>query len=203
MGPSDLRIETDGLVPDPEWKRAHKKGEWVGGETVDYAIGQAMLKCTPLQMCNVAAAIGNGGTLYRPQLVQKVTSFKEPLRPKVVRQLTPDPLKHVQVSSATLAKIVEGMRRVMGPSGTASHSTIPGIEMAGKTGTAQMRKDGRMVNNAWFIGFAPLEKPKIAVCVFVETGGHGGETAAPIASKMIATYLHAKADAQGDSSSTD
>ncbi len=203
MGPNDRRIETDGIVPDPEWKRAHKRGEWVGGETVDYAIGQAMLKCTPVQMCNVAATIGNGGTLYRPQLVQRVTSFQEPAHPKVVRQLTPEALKRVDVSSATLAKIVEGMRRVMGPSGTASQSALPGIEMAGKTGTAQMRKDGRMVNNAWFIGFAPLDKPKIAVCVFVETGGHGGATAAPIASKMIATYLHAKSDAQGDSGSTD
>lgn len=201
MGENDPQIETSGLVPDPEWKRKHKRGEWVGGETVDYAIGQAMLKCTPLQMCNVAAAIGNGGTLYRPQLVQRVTAFKDG-RPTVARTLQPQILNKVDISEHTRSIIVEGMRAVMGPGGTAARSVIPGLEMAGKTGTAQMRKDGRMVNNAWFIGYAPADHPKIAVCVFVETGGHGGDTAAPIASKMIGTYLHmgaVNADATGSS----
>jgi penicillin-binding protein 2 len=185
---NDRRLETDGAVPDPAWKLAHKKGEWVGGETVDYAIGQAMLVATPIQMCNVAAAIGNGGTLYRPQLVQMVTEYDANHHPKIVRRLKPQPIKRLEVSKATIARVARGMQAVM-ESGTGARSAIPGIEMAGKTGTAQVHKNGKLVNNAWFIGYAPLENPRIAVCVFIQEGGHGGEAAAPIAKKMIASYL--------------
>lgn len=186
----DPQIERDGIVPDPAYKAARRLGRWVPGETVDYAIGQAMLACTPIQMCNVAAALANGGTLYRPQLVHSITAYDEEHRPHVVRRLTPQPIKRLAISAQTRALIVRGMVSVMQPGGTGSASAIPGLSMAGKTGTAEMYKKGRRVNNAWFIAFAPVEKPRIAVCVFVEAGGHGGAVAAPIARKIIAHYLN-------------
>jgi len=184
------QIERDGIVPDPAYKAARQLGPWVPGETVDYAIGQAMLTCTPIQMCNVAAALANGGTLYRPQLVDTITTYDREHRSHVVRHLTPQPIKQLGISPRTRDIIVQGMISVMRPGGTASSSAIPGLSIAGKTGTAEMYKKGKRVDNAWFIAFAPVEKPRIAVCVFVETGGHGGAVAAPIARKLIAQYLH-------------
>ncbi len=186
----DRQVERDGVVPDPEWKRATHRGEWFGGETVDYAIGQAMLACTPLQMCNATAAIANGGTLFHPQLVQSITSFDTAHRPHSVKKLIPAIVKRVEVSQSTLKIIAKGMRSVMEPGGTGAASAIPGLTIAGKTGTAQRISHGKMANDAWFIGYAPADKPEIAVCVFVQEGGHGGATAAPIARKMLAKYFH-------------
>jgi penicillin-binding protein 2 len=192
--PGDSRLESAGTVPDPAWKLSHKRGPWVGGDTVDYAIGQAMLRCTPLQMCNVAAAIANGGTLFKPQVVQSIAKYDTQNRGHVVQKLTPTALSKLPVSQATLALIVRGMRSVMEPGGTASHASIPGLAVGGKTGTAQIRRHSEVADNAWFIGFAPVAHPTIAVCVFVEGGGHGGDTAAPIARKMIAQFLKIKVD---------
>ncbi len=200
--PGDASVERMGIVPDPVWKRASRHGEWVGGDTVDYAIGQAMLACTPLQMCNVAAAIGNGGTLYRPQMVQTVRAYDAQNRPSLVYRLQPEAMQQVGLSPTTLAILIQGMRTVM-ESGTGAHSNIPGLDIAGKTGTAQMVKDGVMQNNAWFIGFAPATKPRIAICVFVETGGHGGETAAPIARKLFAQFFGVTVDAAEATATTD
>lgn len=194
LRPGDPQIERDGIVPDPAWKAARHRGPWYGGETVDYAIGQAMLACTPLQMCNVAAAIANGGTLYRPQLVQRIVQHDAQNRPQVVRQLQPEIMGRLGLSDRTLEIIRQGMRSVMTPGGTAAHMAIPGVAVAGKTGTAEVVRNGRKVDNAWFIAYAPADRPRIAVCVFVETGGHGGTTAAPIARKIIAKHLKVQID---------
>lgn len=187
--PQDPRVEAAGIVPDPEWKKAHHRGPWVGGDTVDYAIGQSMLKCTPIQMCEVAAAIANGGTLYRPQLVQRITTYDRYGQERVARMLQPVPAGRLGISASTRQEVVRGMVAAMQPGGTGAHCALPGVEIAGKTGTAEMVRAGKVVNNAWFIGFAPVQKPRIAVCVFVEGGGHGGTAAAPIARRMIAAYL--------------
>jgi penicillin-binding protein 2 len=183
-------VEARGIVPTPKWKEQSKRGRWVGGDTVDYAIGQSMLGCTPLQMCNVAAAIGNGGTLYRPQLVRSITSFNAENKPVVTRTLQPEVIGKLNLKPSTLSALVRGMESVMERGGTAASSSIPGLRIAGKTGTSQIKRRGEMKLNAWFIGFAPVENPKIAVCVFVEEAGHGGEVAAPIARKIIARYLN-------------
>jgi len=203
LRPGDPQIERDGIVPDPAWKARTKRGPWYGGETVDYAIGQAMLACTPLQMCNVAAAIGNGGTLYRPQLVKRITEYDAQNRPRVVRVLKPQVIGKLGFSDSTLGILRQGMRSVMLPGGTAAHVALPGVAIAGKTGTAEAVRRGRRVDNAWFIAYAPAERPRIAVCVFVEGGGHGGTTAAPIARKIIAKYLNVKIDAAAGGASDD
>jgi len=106
---------------------------------------------------------------------------------------------NVNVNAVGFGIIETRLTQVMQPGGTAWRSALPGVPMAGKTGTAQMRRRGRMVDNAWFVGFAPVPDPRIAVCVFVEGGGHGGEVAAPIARRMIATYLGLRLSDSGSS----
>jgi penicillin-binding protein 2 len=194
LRPGDPQVERAGTVPTPAYKKEVFEEEWVGGDTVDFAIGQSMLACTPIQMCNAAAAIGNGGTLYRPQLVKSIAQIDAKGRATILHQMKPEVLHKVGVSPETLRAVADGMRAVMVPGGTASHCAIPGVIMAGKTGTAQIRIRGRMRDNAWFVGYAPANNPRIAVCVFVETGGHGGTAAAPIARKIIARYLNVKID---------
>lgn len=182
-------VEAKGTVPDRKWKEASGHGHWVGGDTVDYAIGQGLLSATPLQMCNVAAAIANGGTLYRPQLVQQMTSYAPDQTASVSYRLKPEPIGALHLRPETLSAIQRGMRAVM-VNGTGAGSAIPGLAWAGKTGTAEVVRHHTKVNNAWFIGYAPYDHPRIAVCVFIDEGGHGGEVAAPIARKMVAKYLN-------------
>lgn len=189
-------VEAAGIVPSPEWKQKHHRGPWVGGETVDFAIGQASLACTPLQMCNAAAAIGNGGILYKPHLVNAIHYPAMPERAASTEEIKPEVLKKVNVSPRTIERVVHGMKMVMEPGGTASTAALPGLTMAGKTGTAQVRvRSGDLLNNAWFIGFAPVDKPRIAICVFVEHAGHGGDVAAPIAKQVLAKYFNISTEA--------
>jgi penicillin-binding protein 2 len=162
-----------------------------------------MLGCTPLQMCNVAAAIGNGGTLYRPQLVRAVTTFDAGNNPTVTRTLQPEVIGRLNLRPSTLSSLIHGMENVMHRGGTAASSAIPGLRIAGKTGTSQIKRRGEMKNNAWFIGFAPVENPQIAVCVFVEEAGHGGDVAAPIARKIFARYFNLKVKEVNVSATTD
>lgn len=183
--------EVAGIVPDPAWKERRKLGSWVGGDTVDYAIGQAMLGCTPLQVCNAVAAIANGGTLYRPHVVGSVTTY-EPDGKGSVSSVPPEPIRSLGVPSRTLATIRRAMEAVVETGGTGTRCAIPGIRVAGKTGTAQRRRRGDLVNDAWFAGYAPADNPRIAVCVYVEEGGHGGEVAAPVARTIMAHYLGVK-----------
>jgi penicillin-binding protein 2 len=192
-------VDKAGTVPDPEWKRK-RKDVWVGGDTVDMAIGQSALGCTPIQMCNAVAAIANGGTLYKPQLVKTMIDRQSTGDGPAKQEMTPIVERKVGVSQRTLSQIIKAMEAVMEPGGTGHASSIPGLRIAGKTGTAQRynKKD-----NAWYVGFAPVENPQIAICVFVEEGGHGGETAAPIARKLFAHYFHIKLDEPVAADSTD
>lgn len=194
--------EVAGVVPDPAWKRRRGLGPWVGGDTVDYGIGQAMLACTPIQICAAVAAIANDGTLYVPQLVASVTTYgdgstsrTQPARPKVARRLDLRP--------QTLAAVRGGMEAVVAPGGTGTRCAIPGVRVAGKTGTAERRARGDRVNDAWFVGFAPADRPRIVVCVYLEEGGHGGENAAPIARAVMAHYLRVDAGAERASGRSD
>jgi penicillin-binding protein 2 len=192
-------VDKAGIVPDPEWKRKRRM-EWVGGDTVDMAIGQSALGCTPLQMCNAIAAIANGGTVYKPQLVKSIVDSSPGAGGRVLHAMQPVVERKTGVSQRTLSTIVRAMEAVMEPGGTGHASAIPGLRIAGKTGTAQ--RSGHP-DNAWYVGFAPVENPQIAICVFVEEGGHGGATAAPIAQKMFAHYFHIKTEISADAQATD
>lgn len=177
-----------GLVPSDEWKQKVYKEPWVGGDTLNTAIGQGMLLATPLQMALVTARIANGGVPIKPHLVKNHDLDKQ------YKKLKSEPL----VSEDHLKLIHEGMNRVMNvPGGTAYAKRISakGFEMAGKTGTSQVisKREDEMskyeakthANHAIFVGFAPVHDPKYAISVVVEHGGSGSATAAPIAKDVM------------------
>ena len=192
-----LDDEKGGLIPDSVWKRKKYRQPWYPGETVSLGIGQGYLTVTPLQMANMMAAVANGGTLYRPRIVNKVES----LDGAVVREYGPEKIRTIDVKPATLERLrnalADAVRSNAGTGGAARSSIV---EIAGKTGTAQVvEMRGAYVkseqlayfvrDHAWFVSYAPAQNPKIAVAVLVEHGGHGGSAAAPLAKKVIEKYM--------------
>lgn len=175
--------ERKGLIPDSAWKRETKKTGWYLGETFINAIGQGYVSTTPLQMAVMMNAVANGGDLYRPLILKN----SEPI---LTRKAT--------VKPETLNVVRDALQGVVNePSGTGYAARSSTTLIGGKTGTAQVvgiRKDSKDLpekfrDHAWFVAFAPVEKPEIALSVFVEHGGHGGTAAAPIAKKAIEAYM--------------
>jgi penicillin-binding protein 2 len=179
-----------GLIPTKEWKLKTKRGPWVPGDLLNMSIGQGYVGVTTLQMANYTAALANGGTLWRPQIVREVRDITGS-RPRVLHTLEPQKKGDLGIHENNRTAIIEGMRRVFQRRGTAAASMIQGLDMAGKTGTAQVTKTE---DNSVFICFAPVDHPKIAIAVLVEKGGHGSDVAAPIARRMVNQYLHLKLD---------
>ncbi|MDW8321772.1 MAG: penicillin-binding protein 2 [Armatimonadota bacterium] len=194
----DLAGESKGNIPTPEWKRKRYKEGWYDGDTVNASIGQGFVQTTPLQMALVAAAVANRGTIMKPYVVKRIIP---PNGAPIETQ--PTVLKQVSLAPEHWQWIAEGMRAaVAGPGGTAHAANLPGIAVAGKTGTAE--DPPRPKPHAWFICYAPMDNPRIALAVVVEQGGHGGAVAAPIARHILETFFgiqHARA--RGDASATD
>lgn len=180
--------ETAGLVPDPAWKLAQKAESWFPGDSVNLAIGQSYLLSSPLQIANMLAAVGNGGTLYRPQLVRRIV---EPIGPEQVNQ--PEVLARLSISPEHLAAIRKGLEDVVsGPRGTAREA-FEGMAFtaAGKTGTAET---GQEEPHAWFAGYAPADAAQIAVAVLLEHAGEGSKQAAPLFRQVVETYFARQSD---------
>jgi penicillin-binding protein 2 len=183
----DLPHEASGLMPSPEWKQRVQRLPWYAGETVSVAIGQGQVTATPLQLARLAAFVANGGRLVRPHLVKSVGGVPVPWpAPEAVR-LKPDTVRFVR----------DGMRDVVA-AGTGRRAQVPGVEVAGKTGSAQVvassrlardPKSHKLLPHGWFVCFAPVENPRIALAVLVEHGGSGGEAAAPVAREILARYF--------------
>lgn len=192
-----LEGEGSGLVPDRAWKLRRLGVPWYHGETPLIAIGQGFLSVTPLQMASMTATVANGGTVYRPWFVKRVLSpdgkVKEEYGP--VRTGTVSLKKeNWNVVRRAMFDVVHGRR------GTARRARSDRVTIAGKTGTAQVAEmRGEAVksedlpyevrDHAWFVAYAPAERPEIALAVLVEHGGHGGAAAAPIAKQVIEAYL--------------
>ena len=182
----EVPYETSRLVvPTKEWKRERIGTGWVPGDTANTAIGQGFLLVTPLQMATVIASIARGETRTQPTL--RALSDGE------ARQVEHggEPIGLMQ---SQRAELWEGMERVIGPDGTGRLVQIDGLRIAGKTGTADFRAHGQEVNLAWFIGFAPVENPQIAVAVMVEgtrasDSYHGGSTAGPVAKDIFLEFI--------------
>ncbi|MGH2535775.1 MAG: penicillin-binding transpeptidase domain-containing protein [Candidatus Promineifilaceae bacterium] len=186
--------EAAGLVPDPEWKLANVGEGWLTGDSVNLAIGQGFLQVTPLQMARLVAAVANGGTLYRPTLVDRIGAgggAPEESFPAEAQGQLP-------LSAENLAVIQESLRAAANsPEGTATHRFVGlPVPVAGKTGTAETVIGEP---HAWFIGYAPAEPftrpdgtpaegPEIAVAVMVEFGGEGSAVAAPIFRRIVEAY---------------
>jgi peptidoglycan glycosyltransferase len=146
------------------------------------AIGQERLQVTPLQMAMVVAAVGNGGTLIKPRLVDRIVQKDG----RVKRRIEADRQSQV-ISRKAADELAQMMSRVV-EEGTGTAAALSGIRVAGKTGTAEV--DNGAANQAWFIGFAPVDNPRMAIAVTVErTQGQGGTVAAPIAKRVLETLL--------------
>jgi penicillin-binding protein 2 len=193
-----LPVEAPGLVPDNYWKRRTYAENWSTGDTYNFAIGQGFLTVTPLQLVNMVATVANGGSLYRPYVVDRVVAPDGSLRAAT----QPEVIREVPVSSENLAIVRQGMREAV-TSGTAHFIAWPqGVAVAGKTGTAEFCDDiaqklelcvnGRVLpTHAWFVAFAPYENPEIAIAVFLYNGGEGSTFAAPVAAEILSAYFDA------------
>ncbi|MBN1178982.1 MAG: penicillin-binding protein 2, partial [Anaerolineae bacterium] len=188
--------ESAGLVPDPAWKRQTIGENWTTGNTYDMAIGQSYLQVTPLQMLNVLATTANGGTLYRPQIVHHITDYAG----NVVRPFEPVISHTLPISPEHWSVIQAGLEGAV-VYGTAPNAQVEGVRVAGKTGTAQYCDDialglgicGEglaMPTHAWFMAFAPVEAPEIAVIAFVYNGGEGSTAAVPVVQDILEWYFH-------------
>ena len=192
----DLPGENPGLVPSPRWKRLTYAETWSAGDTYNMAIGQGALLTTPMQVLNATAAIANGGTLYRPQLVSEIVDTEG----AVVEAFQPQPIRQLPVDPHVVSVVREGMWGAINASnGTAKSLSVPGVVVAGKTGTAEfydpaipLLKNNRLPTHAWFTAFAPYDDPEIALVVFAFNGGEGATVAMPIAQDILRGYFTLK-----------
>jgi penicillin-binding protein 2 len=199
----DLPGEKSGLVPSSEWKERARGEPWIKGETVSASIGQGYNLVTPLQLAVVYAAIANGGTPVQPRTVLRLEDWQGGLVEARSVRLG----DRVPVPPEQLDLVREGLTAVvMDPKGTGRRARVPGVQIAGKTGTSQVVRleqveglEGdeipiRYRDHAWFAAFAPADAPEIVVVALVEHGGSGGSVAAPIAQKVLARHFEKKAE---------
>jgi penicillin-binding protein 2 len=183
----DLPGEAEGLVPSSKWKLRTYREKWYAGETISVSIGQGALTVTPIQLASAIGGLASGGVWYKPHLVKNAAE-PEPRR----AALNPD----------NVAKVVDGMCGVVNEGGgTGVAAAIPGIQLCGKTGSAQrisneLAKSGKagddLKDNGWFVGFAPRDNPEIVVVALLEGGQHGN-LAAPVVRDVVKAYFDKKA----------
>jgi len=196
----DMEGETSGLMPSTEWKAKRYNQLWFPGDTVSAGIGQGYNLVTPLQLAFATATLANDGVAFKPHLVREIRPVKGAAVPTETRQLF-----DLQINPEHIKLVKSAMEAVTKPGGTAAGAGYGvAYRMAGKTGTAQViaikqgeKYDEKKVSeynrdHAWFIAFAPADKPRIALAVLAENGGHGSSTAAPIARKVMDYYLLGK-----------
>jgi penicillin-binding protein 2 len=201
----DVVAEVPGIMPTSAYHDKASPGGYTKGMALNSAIGQGDDNVTPLQLALVYAAIANGGTLFKPQLVQRL----ENLDGEVVEEFKPEVVRRVDIPAAHRKAVIEGLVKVaQEPGGTAYRARMAGIQdkdmqVAAKTGTAQVARLGTVRvktqqmsfferDHAWFAGFAPADKPELAIVVLNEHGGHGGADAAPTAMAVIQKYFDLK-----------
>ncbi|MEK6639076.1 MAG: penicillin-binding protein 2 [Nitrospirota bacterium] len=195
----ELPSERIGIVPSEAWKRKAKNEPWLPGETISASIGQGYVNVTPLQMASLIGTVANDGAMFRPRLVQAVmdrATGELQRRPAVLKRT-------LNLRPGILPVIKEALAGVV-KEGTATKAQSALVTIAGKTGTAQMtalrtgpEKDipKKFRDHAWFVAFAPVEAPTIAVAVLGEHMGHGGSASAPLAKELIETYVKLNLDA--------
>jgi penicillin-binding protein 2 len=178
--------EEAGLMPDPAWKQATYGETWWAGDTINLAIGQGYMLTTPLQVARMIAAVANGGTLYRPYLVERIAAGG--VEPETVTQ--PLATGTLPVSPETLAVIHAALLGVTSnPIGTAAHRFVGlDIPVAGKTGTAEAPGSGDVMPHSWFAAYAPADDPQLAIVVMVENIGEGSTVAAPMTRQVVEAY---------------
>ncbi len=197
----DIDYEEEGLVPTSQWKLKSRGVQWQPGETISMSIGQSFLLVTPIQMVRLVSALFNGGVLYQPTVIKWIGNKGEEVevsRPTKMGQIDVTPENLEIIKNALVGAVNESH-------GTGSRARVRGIQVEGKTGTAQvvpldMIKDFKedeeipihYRDHAWFIAVAPADNPELAFAILIENGGHGGRSAAPIARELIKGYLEKK-----------
>lgn len=177
----DIPGEAGGFIPDEQWKKDKLGEKWYVGNSYHAAIGQGYITATPLQIANYVAAIANGGTLYQPQIVsyvKKTNGEKISNLPKVRAANF--------ISKENIRIVQQGMRQTIVSGTAASLNSLP-VEAAGKTGTAQFGSEEK--THAWFVSYAPIDNPKIAMVVLVEGGGEGHSSAVPVTKDVYEWYF--------------
>ena len=194
----ELDNEKSGVIPSSQWKWRRYRERWYPAETLSVAIGQGYVAVTPLQLAELAAEIGNGGTLYQPQFVKEIDALDgTPVKvfPPIIRS-------HVNIDPTVLDQVRSGMIGVVNAGdGTAHGARLDGVTVAGKTGTAQVIKEAQGVrvkenagpekyrDHGWFMAFAPVDHPRIAVACIIEHGGHGGSSAGPVVKAVMQEFF--------------
>jgi penicillin-binding protein 2 len=187
--------EAPGLVPSSAWKKKARGEPWYPGETLSVAIGQGYNLVTPLQMAVMTAVLANKGTFFRPLLIRAVTDSSG----AVVDPRTVPGGRRVEVSPRTMRIVREALWGVVNkPGGTGRAAAVEGLDVSGKTGTAQVvrmaresekKKDGEVPNrfrdHAWFVCYASGGTGQVAIAIVVEHGGHGGSASAPLAKRIL------------------
>ena len=171
----ELGEESEGSMASPEYKKSVIKNvtgrDWYGGDTLQAAIGQSYSLFTPVQLANYAATIANGGTHYKVNIVKSVRSSVDG---SLVYESVPKIRDNIDMNSAVVQAVKNGMKRVVDEGSAASAFTDFPVSVGGKTGTAQV---GQGSNNAVFIAYAPFDDPQIAVAVVLEHGVRGTNAA--------------------------
>ena len=180
---SDFPNELSGSIPTSKtYNRAYGKGRWNSTTVISLSIGQGEILATPMHLANLCATVANRGFYYIPHIIKASEGVE--IDPKYYEK------QYTKVSTEHFPKVIKGMWRAVnsgaGMGGTAWVAHIPGIDVCGKTGTAQ---NPRGADNSCFICFAPMDDPKIAIAAYVENGGFGATYAAPMASLMVEQYL--------------
>jgi len=186
-----LNGEVAGFIPTKEWY-VQQKQPFRLGFTLNSAIGQGNVKVTPVQVASLYATIANGGTLYLPQIVERVENSDGLL----IQSFSPRVRRQVPLKPATLTLVRDALHGVVNEEkGTGSSSRLEGVEVSGKTGTAQVSRRLRkgktiwLEDHSWFAAYAPSDRPAISVVVLIEHGGRAAKVAAPVAMEIIRDYF--------------
>jgi penicillin-binding protein 2 len=188
----DLPNEVSGVMPSEEWKIKNFKQKWFAGETISVGIGQGAVAITPVQLLRAISAISMGGRMVVPHVINPTD-----MPPGYVEAQHVTDVRNVPIDPNGWNFITDAMSRVLLPEGTAPSAHIPGIDIAGKTGSAQIvslatrarfKNSDDLAQNGWFVGFTPRRNPDIVVCVLFQGGEHG-RLAARLATQVIKAYV--------------
>ena len=172
----EVDSEASGLLPTDAWKREHRGDGWREGDTCNLAIGQGFLSVTPLQMAVVTAALANRGRVFKPRLVKAVRKAGD----KHWQPAQPATFSDMGWAPEDITPVRDGMRAVVMESyGTGPAARVPGVVVAGKTGTAEYGRKGSGLKYGWMIAFAPYDHPRYAIAMVIERADSGGGTAGP------------------------